>query len=276
MLGYSDSKQRRRAFSPATGELYRAEIAPWNFDESSATSHGIQPAHVPRARWHKWPGWWPQLPGHPMQPPGTVGGANDRLTEQGADCSGKYANPKSAAATETFAAATLASYAAAARLPPPKPLDVGARTLECQHGRLPRPGVMTHRLCLTTFQRHAHPRIVELNIGSRPASARPARRSRDRAPFRGASAESSAVCTLPGGLALVLPSKPLLNAEGKDPKTQLALVAAYVPASGRFFRTLLSSMDMVLAKSDLALASRYSELADRRPPAQEGVHRHRS
>ena len=32
-----------------------------------------------------------------------------------------------------------------------------------------------------------------------------------------------------------------------------------------FFRTLLSNMDMVLAKSDLALASRYSELvADRK------------
>ncbi|HEX5389837.1 MAG TPA: phosphoenolpyruvate carboxylase, partial [Burkholderiaceae bacterium] len=29
-----------------------------------------------------------------------------------------------------------------------------------------------------------------------------------------------------------------------------------------FFRTLLSNMDMVLAKSDLALASRYAELVD--------------
>ena len=29
-----------------------------------------------------------------------------------------------------------------------------------------------------------------------------------------------------------------------------------------FFRTLLSNMDMVMAKSDLALASRYAELVE--------------
>ncbi|GAD20997.1 phosphoenolpyruvate carboxylase [Acidovorax sp. MR-S7] len=50
-----------------------------------------------------------------------------------------------------------------------------------------------------------------------------------------------------------------LKAPGQDPKAQLALLQKMY-RQWPFFRTLLSNMDMVLAKSDLALASRYSEL----------------
>jgi len=46
---------------------------------------------------------------------------------------------------------------------------------------------------------------------------------------------------------------------GKDAKAQMALLQRMY-RQWPFFRTLLSNMDMVLAKSDLALASRYSEL----------------
>ena len=50
-----------------------------------------------------------------------------------------------------------------------------------------------------------------------------------------------------------------MNAPGKKPEAQLALLRK-MHRQWPFFSTLLSNMDMVLAKSDLALASRYSEL----------------
>jgi phosphoenolpyruvate carboxylase len=46
---------------------------------------------------------------------------------------------------------------------------------------------------------------------------------------------------------------------GQDPAKQQALLRRMYK-QWPFFRTLLSNMDMVLAKSDLALASRYSDL----------------
>ena len=48
-------------------------------------------------------------------------------------------------------------------------------------------------------------------------------------------------------------------AAGKTPKNQLALLQKMY-RQWPFFRTLLSNMDMVMAKSDLALASLYAEL----------------
>jgi phosphoenolpyruvate carboxylase len=54
-------------------------------------------------------------------------------------------------------------------------------------------------------------------------------------------------------------SQAFLHHSGKDPKAQLALLRK-MERQWPFFRTLLSNMDMVLAKSDLALASRYAEL----------------
>ena len=64
---------------------------------------------------------------------------------------------------------------------------------------------------------------------------------------------------MPGWFGFGSAVEAFVNAEGKDPKTQLALLQRMY-RQWPFFRTLLSNMDMVLAKSDLALASRYSEL----------------
>jgi phosphoenolpyruvate carboxylase len=65
--------------------------------------------------------------------------------------------------------------------------------------------------------------------------------------------------TLPGWYGFGAAVEAFLHAEGADPKRQLALLQKMY-RQWPFFKTLLSNMDMVLAKSDLALASRYSEL----------------
>ena len=61
-----------------------------------------------------------------------------------------------------------------------------------------------------------------------------------------------------------------MNEPGTEPKAQLALLQKMY-RQWPFFRTLLSNMDMVLAKSDLALASRYSELVETRACARRCV-----
>ncbi|KAB2895766.1 MAG: phosphoenolpyruvate carboxylase, partial [Burkholderiaceae bacterium] len=65
--------------------------------------------------------------------------------------------------------------------------------------------------------------------------------------------------TLPGWYGFGAAVEAFVNQPGKDAKAQLALLQKMY-RQWPFFRTLLSNMDMVLAKSDLALASRYSEL----------------
>ena len=65
--------------------------------------------------------------------------------------------------------------------------------------------------------------------------------------------------TLPGWYGFGAAVQAFIHRPGKDAKAQLALLQKMY-RQWPFFRTLLSNMDMVLAKSDLNLASRYSEL----------------
>ena len=65
--------------------------------------------------------------------------------------------------------------------------------------------------------------------------------------------------TLPGWYGFGSAVDQFLNVHGKAHKDKLA-VLQQMYKQWPFFKTLLSNMDMVMAKSDLALASRYSEL----------------
>jgi phosphoenolpyruvate carboxylase len=66
--------------------------------------------------------------------------------------------------------------------------------------------------------------------------------------------------TLPGWYGFGSAVESYLNQGGaKSRKDRIALLQK-MERQWPFFRTLLSNMDMVLAKSDLALASRYAEL----------------
>jgi len=101
--------------------------------------------------------------------------------------------------------------------------------------------------------------IAELNIGSRPASRKPSQRIEDLRAIPWGFSWGQCRLTLPGWYGFGTAVEAFLAAPGADPKAQLALLRRMY-RHWPFFSTLLSNMDMVLAKSDLALASRYSEL----------------
>lgn len=97
--------------------------------------------------------------------------------------------------------------------------------------------------------------IATLNIGSRPASRKPSDRIEDLRAIPWVFAWAQCRCMLPGWYGFGSAVTAWL-VEQPDGLPVLQRMAQHWP----FFRTLLSNVDMVLAKSDLRVASRYSEL----------------
>ena len=97
--------------------------------------------------------------------------------------------------------------------------------------------------------------IADLNIGSRPASRKASQQIEDLRAIPCVFSWAQCRLMLPGwygfGSAIEAWQK-----ETPDALAQLREMYRHWP----FFRTLLSNMDMVLAKSDLAIASRYADL----------------
>ncbi len=97
--------------------------------------------------------------------------------------------------------------------------------------------------------------IATLNIGSRPASRKPSDRIEDLRAIPWVFAWAQCRCMLPGWYGFGSAVSQWLE-EHPDDLPVLQRMATAWP----FFRTLLSNVDMVLAKSDLRVASRYAEL----------------
>jgi phosphoenolpyruvate carboxylase len=100
--------------------------------------------------------------------------------------------------------------------------------------------------------------LTQLNIGSRPASRKALHKIEDLRAIPWSFSWGQCRLTLPGWFGFGSAVAHFLQ-QGKDRKGQLALLQKMY-RQWPFFRTLLSNMDMVLAKSDLALASLYAEL----------------
>ena len=256
MLGYSDSNKDGGIFT-SNWELYRAEIALVAlFDELPGIRlrmfHG-RGGTVGR-------GGGPSYQAILAQPPGTVRG-QIRLTEQGEVIASKYANPEIGRRNlETLVAATLE----ATLLQPTKPatpafLDAAAQLSQASMAAYralvyETPGFTDYFFNSTPIRE-----IAELNIGSRPASRKPSQKIEDLRAIPWGFSWGQCRLTLPGWYGFGAAVEAFLEAPDKDPKSQLALLRKMY-RQWPFFSTLLSNMDMVLAKSDLALASRYSEL----------------
>ena len=103
--------------------------------------------------------------------------------------------------------------------------------------------------------------IAELNIGSRPSARKATDKIEDLRAIPWVFSWSISRVILPGwygfGSAVTL----FLEREGKSGLKQLQVMYS----NWAFFRGLLSNMDMVLAKTDMGIASRYAELV---PDAQ--------
>jgi phosphoenolpyruvate carboxylase len=195
------------------------------------------------------------------QPPGTVRG-QIRLTEQGEVIGSKYANPEIGRRNlETLVAATLEATLLQPTKPASAPFLKAAAELSASSMAAYRqlvyetPGFTEYFFDSTPIRE-----IAELNIGSRPASRKPSQRIEDLRAIPWGFSWGQCRLTLPGWYGFGSAVEQFLRAAGtKSQKERLALLQQ-MQRQWPFFKTLLSNMDMVIAKSDLALASRYAEL----------------
>jgi phosphoenolpyruvate carboxylase len=257
MLGYSDSNKDGGIFT-SNWELYRAEIALVQLFDQLANSHNIQLRMFHGRGGTVGRGGGPSYEAILAQPPGTVRGQL-RVTEQGEVIGSKYANPEIGRRNlETLVAATLeATLLQPTKTAPPAFLQA-AETLSQASMKAYRalvyetPGFTDYFFSSTPIRE-----IAELNIGSRPASRKPSQRIEDLRAIPWSFSWGQCRLTLPGWYGFGSAVHEFLDAGVA--KEQLALLQK-MEKQWPFFRTLLSNMDMVLAKSDLALASRYAGL----------------
>jgi phosphoenolpyruvate carboxylase len=253
MLGYSDSNKDGGYFT-SNWELYRASTALVRFFETQEAVtlrlfHGRGGA-VAR-------GGGPSYQAILAQPPGTVKG-QIRLTEQGEVINAKYANPDIGRGhLETLMAATLETTFLASQAEPPSEFLMAADELSTSSMRAYRnlvyetPGFTDYFFSATPVAE-----IAELNIGSRPASRRPTRRIEDLRAIPWSFSWGQSRVALPGWFGFGTAVETFLSIDPSPRRSLLKRMHAQWP----FFRTLLSNMDMVLAKADLSVARRYAEL----------------
>ena len=256
MLGYSDSNKDGGIFT-SNWELYRAELALVElFDELPQIRlrmfHG-RGGTVGR-------GGGPSYQAILAQPPGTVRG-QIRLTEQGEVIASKYANPEIGRRNlETLVAATLEATLLQPTKPATKAFLAAAQELSNASMAAYRALVYdTAGFADYFFSATPIREIAQRNIGSRPASRKPSQRIEDLRAIPWGFSWGQCRLTLPGWYGFGSAVEAFVNAPGKQPAAQWALLRK-MNRHWPFFSTLLSNMDMLLAKSDIALASRYSEL----------------
>jgi phosphoenolpyruvate carboxylase len=299
MLGYSDSNKDGGIFT-SNWELYRAETALVElFDQLNANiasaEHGRNgPAAGPPPRQAQPPrgaatreaverggsntiqlrmfhgrggtvgrGGGPSYQAILAQPPGTVRG-QIRLTEQGEVIGAKYANPEIGRRNlETLVAATLEATLLQPTRDAPAEFLAAADALS-QHSMAAYRQLVydTPRFAEFFFSATPIREIAELNIGSRPASRKPSQKIEDLRAIPWGFSWGQCRLTLPGWYGFGSAVEAFVQRDGpKGAAKQKALLQQMVQ-QWPFFTALLSNMDMVLAKSDLALASRYAELVE--------------
>ena len=283
MLGYSDSN-KDGGFLTSNWELYKAELGLVDvFDRAGVRLRMFHGRGGTVGR-----GGGPSYEAIRAQPHGTVNG-QIRLTEQGETIASKYSNAEIGRRNlELLVAATLE----ASLLPPAagnannigngigkdKLRQVGHRLADFEQvmAMLSEQAYQAYRdLVYGTpgftdyfFQSTPIAEIAQLNLGSRPASRTASRRIEDLRAIPWGFSWGQCRLLLPGWYGFGSAISAWLDeggaTAGKQRRERLDLLRA-MHREWPFFSTLLSNMDMVLAKTDLALASRYSTLVtDRR------------
>jgi phosphoenolpyruvate carboxylase len=264
MLGYSDSN-KDGGFFTSNWELYRAETALVELFDRLGSEHGITLRLFHGRGGTVGRGGGPSFQAILAQPPGTVNG-QIRLTEQGEVIASKYAHPEIGRRNlETLVAATLeATLLHPTRSAPRSFLDAAAALSEASMAAYRKlvyetPGFTDYFYDSTPIRE-----IAELNIGSRPASRKDTRAIEDLRAIPWGFSWGQCRVALPGWCGFGSAVKSYLGTEAKQRALRLALLQR-MHREWPFLRTLLSNLDMVLAKSDLGIAARYVELvADKR------------
>jgi phosphoenolpyruvate carboxylase len=258
MLGYSDSN-KDGGFLTSNWELYQAELKLVKvFAEANVKLRLFHGRGGTVGR-----GGGPSYDAILAQPPGTVNG-QIRLTEQGEIISSKFSNPEIGRRNlELLVAATLE----AGLMPHGEDAEAVARLarFEGVMAELSQRAYAAYRDLVyetpgfTDYFFAATPiaEIAELNLGSRPASRKSTRRIEDLRAIPWGFSWGQCRLLLPGWYGFGAAVSGWI-ADG-DREERLALLRE-MGKEWPFFATLLSNMDMVLAKTDLAIASRYAEL----------------
>ena len=263
MLGYSDSN-KDGGFLTSNWELYRAELALVSlFNERGVTLRLFHGRGGTVGR-----GGGPTYQAILSQPPGTVDG-QIRLTEQGEVIASKFGNPEIGRRNlETVVAATLE----ASLLPhgiAPAQLPAFEETMQ----QLSDAAMASYRALVYEtpgfkeyfFESTPIAEIAELNIGSRPASRKlqdPKQRKIEdlRAiPWGFSWGQCRLLLTGWYGFGSAVAAH-LDSAPSDAERTRRLALLKKMHKTWPFFANLLSNMDMVLAKTDLAVASRYAQL----------------
>jgi phosphoenolpyruvate carboxylase len=253
MLGYSDSN-KDGGFLTSNWELYLAEIRLSALCEKLGLTlrlfHG-RGGSVGR-------GGGPTYQAILAQPAGAVSG-QIRVTEQGEVVASKYSDPDIGRRNlETFVAATLEATL----------LETEARG-ETEQFRavmevLSQASYRAYRSLVyetpgfEAYFRAATPiaEISELKIGSRPASRKASQSIEDLRAIPWVFGWAQSRVLLPGWYGFGSAVQAWL---AQEPRRGLAALRR-MHRRWPYFRMLLSNLDMVLAKADLAIASRYADL----------------
>jgi phosphoenolpyruvate carboxylase len=255
MLGYSDSN-KDGGYLAANWALYRAEL---DLVESACKT-GIRLRLFHGRGGTVGRGGGPSYEAILAQPPGAVKGSL-RLTEQGEVIAAKYAEPRIAYRNlETLLAATLeASLLDVEGLgdeagPAYQVLDELAARAHRAYAELVHetPGFVDYFKASTPVAE-----IGALNIGSRPASRKQTSSIADLRAIPWVLAWSQSRVMLPGWYGTGTAFEEWVAEDDARLETLKDLYRRWP-----FFRTVLSNMAQVLAKSDLGLAARYAELVD--------------
>ncbi|KAB7758700.1 phosphoenolpyruvate carboxylase [Mycolicibacterium phlei DSM 43239 = CCUG 21000] len=257
MLGYSDSN-KDGGYLAANWALYRAEL---DLVES-ARKTGIRLRLFHGRGGTVGRGGGPSYDAILAQPPGAVNGSL-RITEQGEVIAAKYAEPQLAHRNlETLVAATLeATLLDVEGLgdeagPAYEVLDDLAARAQRAYSELVHetPGFVEYFKASTPVSE-----IGALNIGSRPTSRKPTTSISDLRAIPWVLAWSQSRVMLPGWYGTGTAFEEWIAA---GPEQERVEVLRDLYRRWPFFRTVLSNMAQVLAKSDLGLAARYSELVE--------------
>ena len=262
MLGYSDSNKDGGIFT-SNWSLYQAEIALVDVFNTLEELHGITLRLFHGRGGTVGRGGGPSYEAILAQPPGTVRG-QIRLTEQGEVINSKYANPMLGRRNlETLVAATLEATLLPAQRRAPRSFIEAAEQLS-QHSMAAYRSLVYDTPGFSDYFFQATPlrEIAGLNIGSRPASRKPSQRIEDLRAIPWGFSWGQCRLTLPGWLGFGSAVHAFVEEHPSLSHTQALAMLRRMHKEWPFFRTLLSNMDMVLAKSDLALASRYAELVE--------------
>lgn len=253
MLGYSDSN-KDGGFLTSGWELYKAETELIQVFQRHQVKlrlfHGRGGA-VGR-------GGGPSYEAILAQPRGAVQG-QIRLTEQGEVITAKYANPEVGRRNlEVLAAATVEASLLAPSEAAPDPAFLAAmEELSAQAFRAYRALVYeTEGFEQYFWESTVVSEIAGLNIGSRPASRKASTAIEDLRAIPWVFSWAQCRLMLPGWYGFGTAVRAYLAAH---PDTGAALLQR-MHLEWPFFSTLISNMDMVLAKSDIAIASRYASL----------------